>query len=56
MDAYIALTTGQLATDAEIIGESATVPERFGEIYDRHATEIHRYLARRMGTAVADRS
>ncbi|WP_220140229.1 hypothetical protein [Kitasatospora acidiphila] len=45
-----------MVTDAEIIGESAIAPERFGEIYDRHATEIHRYLARRVRTAVADGS
>jgi RNA polymerase sigma-70 factor (ECF subfamily) len=43
-----------LAIDAAIIGESTTVPERFGEIYDRHATAIHHYLARRVGPVVAD--
>ncbi|MFF7634414.1 RNA polymerase sigma factor [Kitasatospora sp. NPDC008050] len=44
----------QLGTDAAVIDESLTVSERFGEIYDRHALAIHRYLARRVGTAVAD--
>jgi RNA polymerase sigma-70 factor (ECF subfamily) len=41
-------------TDAAVIARSQTDPERFGEIYDRHATEVHRYLARRIGLALAD--
>jgi RNA polymerase sigma-70 factor (ECF subfamily) len=41
-------------SDAVLIASSITAPERFGEIYERHVSEIHRYLARRVGTALAD--
>ncbi|MET7749800.1 RNA polymerase sigma factor [Micromonospora sp. NPDC005367] len=40
--------------DATIIGKSALEPEQFAAIFDRHAPYIHRYLARRLGRAVAD--
>ncbi len=36
-------------SDAELIGESLEEPARFGEIFDRHADAIFRYLARRIG-------
>ena len=36
-------------SDAELIVESLTVPARFGEIFDRHAATVFRYLARRVG-------
>ncbi|MBV8932264.1 MAG: RNA polymerase sigma factor [Kutzneria sp.] len=36
------------------IGESLSDPERFGEVYDLHATAVHRYLSRRAGAALAD--
>ena len=39
--------TGQ--SDAELISESLEEPGRFGEIFDRHADAIFRYLARRSG-------
>jgi RNA polymerase sigma factor (sigma-70 family) len=36
-------------SDAELIIESRDVPARFGDIFDRHAAAIFRYLARRIG-------
>lgn len=47
------LPDGQLS-DADLIASSVTAPEQFGEIYERYVSEIHRYLARRVGTARAD--
>lgn len=41
-------------TDAEIIRLSGTDPETFGRVFDRHATVVHRYLARRVGRTLAD--
>jgi RNA polymerase sigma factor (sigma-70 family) len=40
--------------DAEIIARSLRRPDRFATIFDRHATHIRRYLARRLGGHVAD--
>jgi RNA polymerase sigma factor (sigma-70 family) len=37
------------ATDADLIAASLAVPARFGPIFDRHATSLHRYLVRRLG-------
>src|SRR5437870_5443181 len=42
------------ASDAQLIAESLRVPESFGEIFDRHAQTIHRYLARRIRLDEAD--
>lgn len=53
----MSVTASELAepvTDAALIRGSRTDPDRFGELYDRHARELHRYLARRLGTAQAD--
>jgi RNA polymerase sigma-70 factor (ECF subfamily) len=36
------------ATDADLVGTD------FAALFDRHATVVHRYLSRRIGTAVAD--
>jgi len=41
-------------SDAEVIGESWTDPELFGQIFDRHFPTIHRYLARRLSRSDAD--
>lgn len=41
-------------TDAEIIERSRHEPDAFAAIFDRHAPQIHRYLARRLGPQVAD--
>lgn len=40
--------------DAAIIEGSLRRPERFAEIFDRHAPHIQRYLARRLGQQAAD--
>ncbi|MEU8649449.1 RNA polymerase sigma factor [Streptomyces sp. NPDC048737] len=40
--------------DASFIGGSLTRPELFGELYRRHAADIHRYAARRLGEDVAE--
>jgi RNA polymerase sigma-70 factor (ECF subfamily) len=37
------------ASDAAIIEQSVTDPERFGEIFDRYADGIYRYAVRRLG-------
>jgi RNA polymerase sigma-70 factor (ECF subfamily) len=41
-------------SDAAVIATSVTDASAFGEIFDRHFAEIHRYLARRVGAALAD--
>lgn len=41
-------------TDAELIGQSRTHPDRFAALFDRHNRPIHRYVARRLGTQTAD--
>jgi RNA polymerase sigma-70 factor (ECF subfamily) len=40
--------------DASLIGQSRHDPERFAALFDRHAGEVHRYLARRVGPDNAD--
>jgi RNA polymerase sigma factor (sigma-70 family) len=40
--------------DATLIAQSLRAPERFGALFDRHASSIHRYVARRLGPDVAD--
>src|SRR5436190_24286717 len=40
--------------DGDLIAESRSRPERFSEIFDRHAQAVHRHLARRVGVAAAD--
>jgi len=42
------------ASDAAVIASSLTDASAFGEIFDRHFAEIHRYLGRRVGAALAD--
>lgn len=41
-------------SDAAVIDESQERPEIFARLYDRHAAEIHRYAARRLGDGVAE--
>jgi RNA polymerase sigma factor (sigma-70 family) len=41
-------------SDAAIIERSASDPEAFAILYDRHAAVLHRYAARRLGEDVAD--
>lgn len=40
--------------DAESIRRALVDPEHFGVIFDRHFPAIHRYLARRVGSQLAD--
>ncbi|MFG3422528.1 RNA polymerase sigma factor [Micromonospora sp. NPDC048063] len=41
-------------TDGAVIERSIRDAESFAVIFDRHAPYIHRYLARRLGTGIAD--
>jgi RNA polymerase sigma-70 factor (ECF subfamily) len=41
-------------TDAELIAASRDSPDEFALVFDRHAVAIHRYIARRLGSAEAD--
>lgn len=41
-------------SDAAVIDAARAEPDRFAEIYDRHAVTVHRYLARRIGASFAD--
>ncbi|MCM2388384.1 RNA polymerase sigma factor [Streptomyces albipurpureus] len=40
--------------DVLLIAESLERPEAFGQLFPRHAPEIHRYATRRLGEAAAD--
>lgn len=40
--------------DCEVIAGSLQEPELFARLYDRHAADIHRYTARRLGEGAAD--
>lgn len=42
------------ADDATLIARSRADPEAFAAIFDRHATGIHRYAARRLGPGPAE--
>lgn len=41
-------------SDAAVIDESHERPEVFAALYDRHAADIHRYAARRLGDGAAE--
>jgi len=41
-------------SDADVIAASLDEPARFGVLFDRHATVLHRYLVRRIGPDEAD--
>ncbi len=43
------MTSVEGDSDAEVIAMSLDEPARFGVIFDRHATVLHRYLVRRLG-------
>ncbi|MFJ6985484.1 MULTISPECIES: RNA polymerase sigma factor [unclassified Streptomyces] len=45
---------GRRDDDARVIADSLDQPELFGELYNRHAAAIHRYVARRLGADAAD--
>ncbi|MFI7700044.1 RNA polymerase sigma factor [Nonomuraea sp. NPDC049480] len=40
--------------DSTLIGYSLSDPESFAALFDRHADEIHRYAARRLGSELAE--
>ncbi|MGH3421224.1 MAG: RNA polymerase sigma factor [Streptosporangiaceae bacterium] len=40
--------------DAELISRSRRVPECFALLFDRHATALYRYVARRLGRDTCD--
>lgn len=42
------------SSDAAVIASSFVEAAQFGEIFDRHYAEINRYLARRIGSSLAD--
>ncbi len=42
------------AADNEVVATSLSDPESFAEIFERHFFAIHRYLARRVGSELAD--
>jgi RNA polymerase sigma-70 factor (ECF subfamily) len=42
------------ASDATVIRLSLNEPERFAELFRRHAPRIQRYVTRRLGTDAAD--
>ncbi len=44
----------ELVSDADVIAASLADGARFGELFDRHATVLHRYIVRRIGPAEAD--
>jgi RNA polymerase sigma factor (sigma-70 family) len=41
-------------SDAAVIDASRERPEAFAQLYDRHAAQIHRYAARRLGDGAAE--
>ena len=45
---------GPPGADASVIQKSWTDPEQFAAIFDRYFGQIHRYLARRVGSKLAD--
>jgi RNA polymerase sigma factor (sigma-70 family) len=47
-------TDWQESSDAELIAASITEPERFAPVFDRHYTDIARYLLRRLERSEAE--
>jgi RNA polymerase sigma factor (sigma-70 family) len=45
---------GSADSDASVIERSWDDPDAFAVLFDRHADEVHRYAARRLGTEAAD--
>src|SRR3954454_24580914 len=44
----------ETGSEGEVTAASLREPARFGAIFDRHATVLHRYLVRRLGPDEAD--
>jgi RNA polymerase sigma factor (sigma-70 family) len=53
-DPPVAPVAPQAREDCRDLASSLRDPERFGIIFDRYFTEIHRYIARRLGLDAAD--
>jgi RNA polymerase sigma factor (sigma-70 family) len=51
---YVAAVAQESMDDAALIQQSLQHPEAFEQVYDRHATYIHRYVTRRLGADAAD--
>ncbi len=49
-----ALLDGSTLDDSTVIGHSLSEPELFAVLFDRHADEIYRYAARRLGPEAAE--
>jgi RNA polymerase sigma factor (sigma-70 family) len=49
-----ALAHTDVDADSTLIELSLREPERFADIFDRHYVEIHGYVARRLGSTLAD--
>jgi RNA polymerase sigma-70 factor (ECF subfamily) len=47
-------TSSSTASDAEILRRSRLDAAAFGELFDRHAVPVHRFLARRIDPRLAD--
>lgn len=47
-------TDRTIRTDAQLIADSVRCGELFAAVFDRHSRTVHRYLARRAGSAAAD--
>ena len=41
-------------SDADLLQHARVRPDLIGTLYERHAVAVHRYLARRVGTAAAE--
>jgi RNA polymerase sigma factor (sigma-70 family) len=54
MSASIDASVAAGSSDAQLIERSATCPEDFALIFDRHAASIHSYLRRRIGPEADD--
>lgn len=54
MSSRLSTPPGTTTHDGDLIEQSRDEPEIFATIFDRYAPAIHRYLARRLGTALSD--
>ncbi|GAA3475049.1 RNA polymerase sigma factor [Nonomuraea roseola] len=48
------MVMAQALDDATLVGQSMSEPELFATLFDRHADEIFRYAARRLGPELAE--
>ncbi|MDO0912639.1 RNA polymerase sigma factor [Streptomyces sp. DT2A-34] len=52
--AFAAATAANGGSDGSVIERSWETPDTFAVIFDRYADDIHRYIARRLGSDTAD--